>query len=217
MSTAPSDNLPGRQEKRRLRSPLAWYLLLACTVASCLGALLRASAPESAESLLLRFFLISAAFGLICVIVGYLTRVVVTRRLRVPELGPMLAPALVVTFTVAAWSADLPIAVRWQFSAHSFDDAAQQVRDGVDPRTFAGRRLGLYRIDSADRYAWGIYFRSSPMTGNCSSGGGGFAQLTGASRMSDAFHHLNGDWHWFCIDSAGGGVTVPDHPIGGRR
>ncbi|MGW4774974.1 hypothetical protein ACWEO2_43985 [Nocardia sp. NPDC004278] len=216
MSTAQSDDLPGRQEKRRLRSQLAWYLLLACTGASCVGALLRASAPDSAESLLLWFFLISASFGLFCVIIGYLTRVVVTRRLRVPELSPLLAPALVVAFTVTAWSVDLPIAVRWQFSAHSFDEAAQQVRDGVDPRTFEGHRLGLYRIDSADRYAWGIYFRTSPMTGNCSSGGGGFAQLIGASHASDAFHHLNGDWHWFCFDSAGE-LTVPDHPIGGSR
>ncbi|WP_157224251.1 hypothetical protein [Nocardia paucivorans] len=55
MSTAQSDNLPGRQEKRRLRSRLARYLLLACTVASCLGALVRASAPGSAESLLWGF------------------------------------------------------------------------------------------------------------------------------------------------------------------
>ncbi|MFI6365112.1 hypothetical protein ACIBG0_20395 [Nocardia sp. NPDC050630] len=216
MSTAHSDSLPGRQKKRRLRSQLAWYLLLAGTVASCLGALLRASAPDGAESLLLWFFLISASFGLFCVILGYLTRVVVTRRLRVPELSPLLAPALVVAFTVTAWSADLPIVVRWQFSAHSFDEAARQVRDGGDPRTFEGHRLGLYRIDSADSYAWGIYFRTSPMTGNCSSGGGGFAKLTGASRASDAFHHLNGDWHWFCLDSAGE-VTVPDHPIGGSR
>ncbi|MFR9774091.1 hypothetical protein [Nocardia sp. SC052] len=183
MNTAPSDNSPGRQEKRRLWSQLAWYLLLACTVVSCLGALVGASAPD-ADSMLLWFFSISASFGLICVIVGYLTRVVVTRRLRVPELGPLLAPALVVAFTVAAWSADLPITVRWQFSSHSLDDAAQQVRDGVDPHTFEGRRLGLYRIDSADRYAWGIYFRTSPMTGNCSSGGAGFAQLTGDSRTS---------------------------------
>ncbi|MEV6325449.1 hypothetical protein AB0M45_30380 [Nocardia sp. NPDC051787] len=216
MTTAPSDNLPGRRENRRLRSQLAWYLLLACTVASCLGALLQASAPDSAESLLLWLFLISASFGLSLVIIGYLTRVVATRRLRVPELSPLLAPALVVAFTVAAWSADLPIAVRWQVSAYSFDDAAQQVRDGVDPRTFEGHRLGLYRIDSADRYAWGIYFRTSPRAGNCSSGGGGFAQLTGASRASDAFHHLNGDWHWFCLDSPGE-VPVPDHPIGGWR
>lgn len=115
------------------------------------------------------------------------------------------------------WSADLPIAVRRQFSSHSFDDAAQQVRDGVDPQTFEGRRLGLYRIDSADRYVWGIYFRTSPAMGSCSSGGGGFAQLTGASRTSDAFHHLNSDWYWFCITSAGGGVTMPDRPIEGRR
>ncbi|MEU0507526.1 hypothetical protein [Nocardia sp. NPDC005998] len=182
-----------------------------------MGALLRASAPDGAESLLLWFFLISASFGLFCVIIGYLTRVVVTRRLRVPELGPLLVPALVVAFTVTVWSVDLPIAVRWQFSAHSFDEAAQQLRDGVDPGTFEGHRLGLYRIDSADRSAWGIYFRTSPMTGNCSSGGGGFAQLTGASRTSDKFHHLNGDWHWFCLDSAGSEVTVPDHPIGGSR
>ncbi|MBF6302993.1 hypothetical protein IU459_36630 [Nocardia amamiensis] len=216
MSTAPSDNLPGRQGKRRLRSQLGWYLVLACTVASCLGALVRASVPESAESLLLWFFFISASFGLSCVVIGYLTRVVVTRRLRVPELGPLLAPALVVAFTVAAWGADLPIAVRWQFSAHSFDDAARQVRDGVDPHTFEGHRRGLYRINSADRYAWGVYFRTSPRTGNCSSGGGGFARLTGASRASDAFHRLTGDWHRFCLDSAGE-LTVPDHPIGGWR
>lgn len=180
MSTAQSDSLPGRREKRRLRSQLAWYLFLACTVASCLGALVRASAPDGTESLLLWLFLISVAFGLFCVIVGYLTRVVVSRRLRVPEFSPLLAPALVVAFTVAAWSADLPIAVRWYFSAHSFDDAAQQVRDGVDPRTFEGHRLGLYRIDSADRFDRGIYFRTSPIARNCSSGGGGFAQLTGA-------------------------------------
>ncbi|MGW4329959.1 hypothetical protein ACWEKR_29200 [Nocardia sp. NPDC004573] len=206
----------GRQEKRRLRSQLAWQLLLVCTVTSCLGALGRASAPAGAESLLLWVFVISASFGLFCVVLGYLTRVAVTRRLRVPELSPLLAPALVVAFTVAAWSADLPIAVRWQFSAPSFDDAAREVRDGVDPRSFEGHMLGLYRIDSTDHYAWGTYFRTSPMTGDCSSGGAGFAQLTEDSRASEAFHHLNGDWYWFCLDSAGE-PTMPDRPIGEWR
>ncbi len=90
MSTVPSDNLPGRQDNRRLRSQLAWYLLLACTVACCLGALLRASAPDSAESLPVWLFFISASFVLSLVIIGYLTRVVVTRRLRAPELTPCL-------------------------------------------------------------------------------------------------------------------------------
>ncbi|WP_433733192.1 hypothetical protein ACQP0C_13105 [Nocardia sp. CA-129566] len=74
MSTAQSDNPPIPREQRRLRSQLAWYLLLACTVVSCLGALVRASAPDGTESLLLRLFLLSGSFGLFCVIVGYLTR-----------------------------------------------------------------------------------------------------------------------------------------------
>ncbi|MEV4123400.1 hypothetical protein [Nocardia sp. NPDC049707] len=154
--------------------------------------------------------------------VGYLTRVVVSRRLRVPELSPLLAPALMVACTVAAWSADLPIAVRWQFSAHSFDDAAQQVRNGVDPRTFEGHRLGLYRVDDTDhptssihRDASGIYFATSPAAGYCSSGAG-FAQLTGAP-ADGKLHHLNGDWYWFCFDSGGKKTVVPDHPIGGWR
>ncbi len=46
------------------------------------------------------FFRISASFGLICVVVGYPARVVVTRQLRVPELGPLPAPAAVSTVAV---------------------------------------------------------------------------------------------------------------------
>ncbi|WP_039803856.1 hypothetical protein [Nocardia araoensis] len=221
MSTAQSDNLPGGRDKRRLGARLAWHLFLACTVVSCLALLVHASDPAGAESLLLRMLLISASFGLFCVIIGYLTRVVVSRRLRVPELGPLLVPALVVAFTVAAWSTDLPIAVRWQFSEHSFEDAARQVRDGVDPRTFEGHRLGLYHVDDSDhptssirRDASGIHFATSPAAGYCSSGAG-FAQLTGVPPTSGGLHHLNSDWYWFCFDSGGKRTVVPDHPIGG--
>lgn len=198
MGTAQSDNLPGRRDKRRLRSRLAWQLFLAFTVVSCLGLLLHASDPAGTESVLWRLFLFAAAVVFFFGMVGYLVRVVVSRRLRVPELGPLLAPALVVACTVAAWSTDLPIVVRWHFSEHSFDDSARQVRDGADPRTFEGHRLGLYRVDDTDhpissihRDASGIWFATSPAAGYC-SGGAGFAQLTGAP-AGDKLHHLSGD------------------------
>ncbi|WP_156055865.1 hypothetical protein [Nocardia sp. NRRL WC-3656] len=220
MSTAQSDTLPGRRDRRRLRPRLAWHVFLACTVLSCSGLLAHASDPAGAESVLVRMVVIIASFGLCCVIISYLTRVVASRRLRVRELGPLFAPALVVAFTVAAWSADLPIVVRWQLSEHSFEDAARQLRDGADPHTFEGHRLGLYRIDDSDhptssvrRDASGIYFATSPAVGYCSSGAG-FAQITGAPADGN-LRHLNGDWYWFCFDSAGKKTIVPDHPIGG--
>lgn len=183
---------------------------------------MRASDPAAAESVLVRMFLILVSFGLFCGFVGYLTRVAVSRRLRVPELRPLLAPALVAGLTVAAWSADLPIVVRWQLSEHSFEDAARQMRDGVDPRRFDGHRLGLYRVDdsgtptsSIRRDATGIYFATGPAGGYCSSGAG-FAQITDAPAGGE-LHHLNGDWYWFCIDSGGRDAVVPDRPVGGWR
>ncbi|MBF6171117.1 hypothetical protein [Nocardia blacklockiae] len=218
MSTAQSDNLPGRRDNRRLRSRLAWHLLLACTVVSCLGLLVYASDPAGAESALWKLFLTVAAVAFFFGMVGYLAGVVVSRRLWGPELGPLFAPALVVACTVAAWSADLPIVVRWQFSEHSFEDAARQVRDGVDPWTFEGHRLGLYRVDdslstSSIRDASGIYFATSRAAGywalNYCSRGAGFAQLTGAP-ANGKLHHLSGDWYWFCFDG-----KIEERPIGG--
>ncbi|MGF6883483.1 hypothetical protein ABIA39_006969 [Nocardia sp. GAS34] len=220
MSTVQSDNLPGRGEKRRLRSRLGWHLFLAGTAMSCVGLLVHASDPAGAESVLWKLFLTVAAVAFFYGMVGYLTRVVVSRRLRVPELSPLLAPALVVACTVVAWSADLPILVRWQFSEHSFDDSARKVRNGVDPRTFEGHRLGLYRVDDTDRPISsiyrddsGIWFDTSPAADYCSDGAG-FAQLTGLPR-TDRLHHLEGDWYWYCFDSGGEKAVLPDHPIGG--
>jgi hypothetical protein len=221
VSTVQSDNLPGRGEKRRFRSQLGWHLFLACTAVACVGLLVHASDPAGAESVLWKLFLTVAAVAFFFGMIGYLDRVVVSRRIRVPELGPLLAPALVVACTVVAWSADLPILVRWQFSEHNFDDSAQQVRSGVDPRTFEGHRLGLYRVDDTDhptssiyRDASGIYFQTSPAAGYCSDGAG-FAQLTGATRTGRKLHHLEGDWYWFCFNSSGENAVVPDRPIGG--
>ncbi len=221
MSTVQSDAPAGRGEQRRLRSRLAWHLFLACTVMSCLCMLVHASDPAGAESVLWKLFSIVAAVAFFFATVGYLARAVVSRRLRVPELGPLLVPALVVACTMVAWSADLPILVRWQFSEHSFDDSARQVHGGVDPRTFEGHRLGLYRVGDMDqptssvyRDASGIYFATGPGVGYCSDGAG-FAQLTGASPAGGGLHHLNGDWYWFCFDSADEKTGPPDHPIGG--
>ncbi|MBY8859268.1 hypothetical protein K7711_22525 [Nocardia sp. CA2R105] len=221
MNTPQADSLPGRREKRGLRSRLAWRLFLACTVACCAGLLIHSSDPAGAESVLWTLFSIVAAVVFFYGMVGYLSRVVVSRRLRVPELGPLLAPALVVACTAAAWSVDLPIIVRWQFSERAFGDAARQVRNGVDPRTFEGHRLGLYRVDDTDhptssiyRDATGIYFATGPAAGQCANRSG-FAQVTGDHPADGALHHLGGDWYWFCFDSSGEKTIVPDHPIGG--
>ena len=221
MSTVQSDNVPGRGGKRPLRSQLGWHLFLACTAVACVGLLFHSTYPAGAGSVLWKLFLIVAAVAFFFGMIGYLARVVVSRRLRVPELGPLLAPALVVACTVVAWSADLPILVRWQFSEHSFDDSARKVRNGVDPRTFEGHRLGLYRVDDTDhptssiyRDASGIYFQTSPAAGYCSDGAG-FAQLTGATRAGRKLHHLSGDWYWYCFDSGDEKAILPDHPIGG--
>ncbi|WP_433755256.1 hypothetical protein [Nocardia sp. CA-135398] len=214
-----------RPGNRRLRSRLRRYFLLVCTVVACLAILVSASKPASAELMSLSPLLILGGTFLVvvvwCVVIVYPVLAVRSRRLRVPELGPLAAPALIVALTATLWSADLPMAVRWHFSAQAFDDAAQQVGAGVDPRTFEGDRLGLYRIrgvePSGDRGVErrndGIYFRTGPMAAHCSMGSG-FASLSGHRPATGAFHHLSGDWYWFCFNSAR--VVVPDHPIGGE-
>lgn len=216
MGTVQSDDLAGRRD----RAPFARHLFLACTVVFCLGLLVYASDPAGAESVWWKLFLLLAAVALFFGMVGYLARAAVSRQLRVPELAPLLGPALVVACTVAVWSADLPIVVRWQFSEHSFEETARQVRDGADPQAFEGRRLGLYHVDDSGhptsgvfRNASGIYFATSPPVGHCSSRAG-FAQLTGAPPAGSPLHHLSGDWYWFCFDSGGTKTVVPDHPIG---
>lgn len=187
----------------------------------CLGLLVYASNPAGAASVWWKLFLLLAAATFYFGIIGYLAQAAASRRLRVPEFAPLIGPALVVACTVAGWSADLPIVVRWQFSQDSFQEAARQIRDGADPQAFERRRLGLYRIDDSghptsgvSRNAAGIYFATSPPAGHCSSRAG-FVQLNGARPAGSRLHHLSGDWYWFCSDSGGTKTVVPDHPIGG--
>ncbi|MGO4615268.1 hypothetical protein AB4305_12435 [Nocardia sp. 2YAB30] len=219
------DSRPGN---RRLWSQLRRYLLLVCTVVACLGILVSASKPASAELMSLSPFLILAwAFMVVavfCVVIVYPIMAVRSRRLRVAELGPLVAPALIIALTAILWSADLPMAVRWHFSAHAFDDAARQVRAGVDPRTFEGDRLGLFRIRGVElngdrgveRRGDDVYFRTGPMVAYCSMGSG-FANLSGHQPVTGALHHLSGDWYWFCFNSSEERVIVPDHPIGAEH
>ncbi|WP_433207230.1 hypothetical protein ACQP1G_21590 [Nocardia sp. CA-107356] len=215
MSTAQTEK--SRPGNRRYRSRLRRHLLLVCTVVACLGILVSASTPASTEPMSLSPLLILGGtfivVAVLCVVIVYPILAVRSRRLRVPELGrPLAAPALIIALTAILWSADLPMAVRWHLSAHAFDDAAQQVNAGVDPRTFEGDRLGLYRIRGVERLSDGIYFRTGPMAAYCSMGSG-FANLSGHRPATGASHHLSGDWYWFCFNSAS--VVVPDHPIGG--
>src|SRR4051794_33134290 len=118
-----------RPGNRRLRSRLRRYLLLVCTVVACLGILVSASTPATAELKSLSPLLVLwGAFVVVVVwtvVIVYPILAVRSRRLRVPELGPLAAPALIIALTPILWSADLPMAVRWQLSAHAFDDAAQ--------------------------------------------------------------------------------------------
>ncbi|MFE7799341.1 hypothetical protein [Nocardia sp. NPDC057440] len=226
MSTAQTEN--SRPGNRRLWSRLRRYLLLVCTVVACLGTIVSASNPASAELMSLSPFLILVlAFMLVAVlyvVIVYPILAIRSRRLRVTDLGPLAAAALIVALTAIVWTADLPMAVRWHFSARAFDDAARQVRAGVDPRTFEGDRLGLYRIRGVEpngdrgvkRFSDGIYFRTGPMAAYCSMGSG-FANLSGHRPATGAFHHLSGDWYWFCSTSGEQGVVVPDHPIGGEH
>ncbi|MEV2226761.1 hypothetical protein AB0E01_44025 [Nocardia vinacea] len=207
-----------RPGNRRYRSLLRRHLLLVCTVVACLGILVSASKPASAELMSLSPLLILGGTFIVvvvsCVVIVYPILAIRSRRLRVPELGPLAAPALIVALTAILWSADLPMAARWHFSAHAFDDAAQQVSAGVDPRTFEGDRLGLYRIRGVERLSDGIYFRTGPMAAYCSMGSG-FANLSGHQPATGASHHLSGDWYWFCFNSAS--VVEPDHPIGAEH
>ncbi|MFI6774533.1 hypothetical protein [Nocardia sp. NPDC050412] len=224
MSTAQTES--SRRGNRRLRSLLRRYLLLVCTVVVCLGILVSASKPASAELMSLSPFLILAwAFMVVAVFsmgIAYLIQAARSRRLRIRELGPQVAPALIIALTAIIWSVDLPIAVRWHFSAHAFDDAAQHVRAGADPRTFEGDRLGSYRIRGVEpngdrgveRLNDGIYFRTGPMASYCSMGSG-FVKHSAHWPATGKSHHLSGDWYWFCFNSAG--VTVPDHPIGAEH
>ncbi|WP_062985297.1 hypothetical protein [Nocardia anaemiae] len=219
MSTSQTEK--SRPVNRRLRSQLRRYLLLVCTIAACLGILVSASNPASAELMSLSPLLILGGTFVVvvvlCVVIVYPILAVRSRRLLVPELGPLAAPALIVALTAILWSADLPMAVRWHFSAHAFGDAAQQVSAGIDPRTFEGDRLGLYRIrgvePSGDRGVTrlndGIYFRTGPMAAHCSMGSG-FANLSGPRPTTGKSHHLSGDWYWFCFTSA-----FNSDPIGG--
>ena len=203
-----------RPGNRRLRSWLRRYLLLVCTIVACLGILVSASEPASAELISLSPLLILGGTFVVLVVwtvvIVYLILAVRSRRLRV-DLGPLAAPALIIALMAILWSADLPMAMRWHLSAHAFDDAAQQVSAGVDPRTFEGDRLGLYRIRGVERLDDGIYFRTGPMAAHCSMGSG-FANLSGHRPATGKSHHLSGDWYWFCFTSA---VVYPDHPIGG--
>ncbi|MEV5832556.1 hypothetical protein [Nocardia sp. NPDC052112] len=223
MSMARTENRrPGDQ---RFQSRLRRYLLLVGTGVACLGIIISASKPASAELMslsplliLVWAFMVVAVF---CVVIVYPIMAVRSRRLRVPELGALAAPVLIVALTAIIWSADLPMAVRWHFSAHAFDDAAQQVSAGVDPRTFEGERLGLYRIRGVEpngdrgvqRRNDGIYFETGPMVAYCSMGSG-FASLPGHRPATGAFHHLGGDWYWFCFNTREQGGVMPDHPIG---
>ncbi|MEV4240866.1 hypothetical protein ACIBJI_40460 [Nocardia sp. NPDC050408] len=216
MSTAQTEK--SRPGNRRYRSLLSRHLLLVCTIVACLGILVSASEPASTKLKSLSpspLLILGGTFVVVvvwCMVIVYPILAVRSRRLRVPELGPLAAPALIIALTPILWSADLPMAVRWHLSAHAFDDAAQQVSAGVDPRTFEGDRLGLYRIRGVERLDDGIYFRTGPMAAYCSMGSG-FANLSGHRPAS---HHLSGEWYWFCFNSAfnSAGVTVPDHPIG---
>lgn len=200
----------GRPGNRQLRSRLGRYLLLVCTVVACLGILVPASEPASAELMSLSpLQILALAFVAVVVwtvVIVYLILAVRSRRLRV-DLGSLAAPALIVALTAILWSADLPMAVRWHLSAHAFDDAAQQVRAGIDPRSFEGDRLGLYRIRGVERLSDGIYFRTG-LSGHCSMGSG-FANLSGHRPATGASRHLSGDWYWFCFTSA---VVYSDPP-----
>ncbi|MGO4615561.1 hypothetical protein AB4305_14390 [Nocardia sp. 2YAB30] len=213
MSTAHTEK--SRPGNRRLLSRLRRYLLLVCTIVACLGILVPASKPANAELMSLSpLQILGGTFVAVVVwtvVIVYPILAVRSRRLRVPELGPLAASALIVALTAILWSADLPMAARWHLSAHAFDDAAQQVSAGIDPRTFEGDRLGLYRIRGVERLNDGIYFRTGPMAAHCSEGSG-FANLSGHRPATGASHHLSGDWYWFCFTSA---VVYPDHPIGG--
>ncbi|MGA4790398.1 hypothetical protein [Nocardia sp. AB354] len=213
MSTAPTKkSQPGN---RRHRSLLRRLLLLVCTVVACLGILVPASEPVGTEIMSLSpSEILGGAFVAVVVwtvVITYPILAIRARRLRVPELGPLAAPVLIIALTAISWSAHLPMAARWYLSAHAFDDAAQQVTAGVDPRTFEGGRLGLYRIRGVERRDDGIYFRTGPMANYCSMGSG-FADHSGHRPAARASRHLGGDWYWFCFNSAG--VTVPDYPIG---
>ncbi|WP_157117590.1 hypothetical protein [Nocardia vaccinii] len=203
MSTAQTEK--SRPGNRRYRSLLRRHLLLVCTVVACLGILVSASEPASVELMSLSPLLILGGTFVVvvvwCVVIVYPILAVRSRRLRV-DLGPLAGPALIIALTAISWSADLPMAVRWHLSAHAFDDAAQQVSAGVDPRTFEGDRLGLYRIRGVQRLDDGIYFRTGPMAAHCSMGSG-FADRSGQRPATGASHHLSGDWFWFCFNSSG--------------
>ncbi|MEV6072060.1 hypothetical protein AB0L82_36440 [Nocardia sp. NPDC052001] len=203
-----------RTGNRRVRSWLGKYLWLVCTTVACLAILVSASDPASAAPMSLSpLFILGGTFVALvvwCVIIVYSILAVRSRRLRV-DLGPLAAPAVMIALTAVVWSADLPMAVRWHLSARAFDDAAQRVGAGVDPRSFDGERLGLYRVRSVERLEDGIYVSTGPMAYHCSMGSG-FAKLSDHRPATGASHHLSGDWYWFCFTSAG--ITVPDHPIG---
>lgn len=205
-----------RPRNRRLRSRLGRYLLLVCTIGACLGILVPASKPANAELMSLSpLQILGGTFVAVVVwtvIICYPILAVRSRRLRVPELGPLAASVLIVALTAILWSADLPMVVRWRFSAHAFDDAAQQVSAGIDPRTFEGDRLGLYRIRGVEHLSDGIYFRTGPLAAHCSEGSG-FAKLSGHQPATGTSRHLSGDWYWFCFTSA---VAAPDHPSAER-
>ncbi|MGW4241211.1 hypothetical protein [Nocardia sp. NPDC004722] len=203
-----------RPGNRRLRPWLRRNLLVVCTVVACLGILVPASEPANAELVSLSpLQILGGIFVAVVVwtvVIVYLILAVRSRRLRVPEFGPLAASALIIALTALLWSADLPMVVRWHCSAHAFEDAAQQVSAGIDPRTFDGDRLGLYRIRGLERLSDGIYFRTG-LSGHCSMGSG-FANLPGHRPASGASRHLSGDWYWFCFTSA---VVYPDHFSGG--
>ncbi|WP_157762619.1 hypothetical protein [Nocardia yamanashiensis] len=204
-----------RSGNQRLRSVIRRYLLVVCTVVACFGLLVSASDPATAQLMSLSPLLvldgIFVALVMWLVVLVYTVLAVRSRRLLIPELGLLAAPILVIALTAALWSKDLPMAVRWHLSAHAFDDAAQQVSAGTDPRTFEGDRFGLYRIRGVQRLSDGIYFRTGPMANHCSEGSG-FAKLFDRRPASRTSRHLSGDWYWFCRTSAT--VDVPDHPIG---
>ncbi|WP_280380770.1 hypothetical protein [Nocardia wallacei] len=206
------ESRPGR---RRLRSRFRRHLLLLCTVVACLGILVPASKPAGTELMSLSpSQVLGAAFVVIVVwtvAITYLILAVRSRRLRVPELGSLAAPVLIIALTAISWRADLPMTLRWQLSAHAFEDVAQQVNAGADPRTFEGDRLGLYRIRGVERLDDGVYFRTGPMGSYCSMGSG-FADLSGHQPETSASHHLSGDWYWFCFTSAS--VAAHDHALG---
>ncbi|MEV0292041.1 hypothetical protein [Nocardia sp. NPDC050710] len=101
MSTAQTEN--SRPGNRRLRSWLRSSLLLVCTIVVCLGILVSASNPASAELMSLSPFLVLAwAFMVVAVfflVITYPIQAARSRRLRAPALDPLVAPALIIALT----------------------------------------------------------------------------------------------------------------------